>query len=570
MGSKSGKSQPGVLFGFIFFIAGLAIAYFVAGNMVVGYIASANWEEVPAKIHHVRLVGGTDDGSTTRTVEGSFSYEFDGVSYQNDRVSLSSGSDSFGQYWQELERSLLADQSSNEALAIVNPNDPTEAVLDRTLRWQSVLFGMIFLIGFSGVGGFIMWSSLPLLSKRNGEVQLQNDHKIGIPSNQKSGYGLLVALGGFFFAVGLALSAFVLPEALRNREFGALGMLIFVIGGAGILYHAISINRAYKRFGPTPLMLDPPQPGVGGQLGGRFNIDAPGIGYKTGPYTQLHARLTCSRKRKSKDNTSYSVLWREEAPVYLKQTASGVDTSFLFEIPDNCAPSAELNQNTSIEWNVSVEGEFDTGDLGKFERDWQVVVEDRAAQASHVLSIPQSFIQNNEQLSDDRAKNSALEQVPVTVEGRYINIHSTLGLRIVERIVGVLFGVVFLGIGIITVMQSWLPGYLFLLFGLYATYHTVKSLGKSINVRIDKVSKLLHTQERWFGFVYARHQSRIVTSGQFKLKLTLRSISSKKLTERYALNFHSDEKTIRIADGIEGKFEAAALKDAIVDFCFDQ
>jgi len=458
-GNNSSKGQPGVLFGLVFFVVGLVAFYFIAGNMIVGYIASANWVEVPAKILNVRLVSDSGDGDDTHTVLSTYTYNFDGVSYQNDRVSLSSGRDSFGQYWQELERTLLADKSGNEAFAIVNPDNPTDAVLDRTLRWQSVLFGLIFLFIFSGVGGFILWSSLFTRRKKINDVQLLNDHEKLIHSNQKTENLTLAFIGGFFFVVGLALTVFFLPKALRAGEYGALSMLLFLIVGGALLYHCLLIYRAYKRFGPTPLLLDPPQPGVGGQLGGRLNLYSPGIGYKTDTHAQLQARLTCSRKQRSKNNTSYSVLWQEDVPAYIKQTALGVEISFLFDIPDSCIPSEDLSHSSSIEWNVSIEGEFSSGDLGKFERDWQVVVRDRAAlasqAASQAASIPQSFMQNNEQLSNQRAKASALKQVPVFVDGQYINVHRKSGRRVGAKILALLLGVVLLGVGIITVMQGW-------------------------------------------------------------------------------------------------------------------
>jgi len=133
--------------------------------------------------------------------------------------------------------------------------------------------------------------------------------------------------------------------------------------------------------------------------------------------------------------------------------------------------------------------------------------------------------------------------------------------------ISITLGVVVLGVGIITVMQGWWAGILIVLIGGYATFYTVFSLGKSIDVRIDKLSKLLHTKERWFGFTYARHQSRVVTSNQFKTKLSFHSSSRKKVTQRYALNFHSDGKAIRIADGIEGEDGAMALMDTIVNLC---
>lgn len=178
-------------------VTGLVGAYFVAGSMIIGYIASTNWVEVPAKIHTIRLISNYDsDSATTYTVKGSYSYDFDGINYQNDRVSLNFGADSARNYWQKLERSLLADQKDNEAIAIVNPNDPAEAVLDRTLRWTSMLFGLILFFGFGGVGCFLMWSSLSHPSRINGEFGLLKNDENGIHSNKKSGMAIL----GLIFA----------------------------------------------------------------------------------------------------------------------------------------------------------------------------------------------------------------------------------------------------------------------------------------------------------------------------------------------------------------------------------
>lgn len=431
-----------------------------------------------------------------------------------------------------------------------------------------IIFGFVFLIIFSGIGGFVTWASMR--GTKNRKTRLQDEQNGGIDSDQKVGSWVIAAFGGVFLVFGGGMSLIVLPDAIRNGQYAALFVLVFAFIGAAIVYHAFKLNRAYRRFGPTPMFLDPAVPGVGGQLGGQFSVNAPGICVKACPATELRARLTCTRKSKSGKSTSYSVKWQEEAPVYVIDTANGVDASFLFEIPDSCTPSKEWSRGSSIEWNVTVEGEFGSTGLGKFERCWEVDVEDSAAEASNVLRIPQSFLQKATQRTDDRVKTSALDQVLIVEDNQYLTVHSKAGRHLGAKIVGMLFGAVFAGMGIFTILQNWWPGYIFLLVGSAIGFISLFTLGKSIKVVIDKDSRVLYTRESWFGLAYARRQGDVLDPHQFKIKNTSSSSTHNKVTEYYAVNFEIDGNTIRIADGIEGKKEALALKDAIVNRSFNE
>lgn len=412
-----------------------------------------------------------------------------------------------------------------------------------------------------------MWVALRGTKSR--EARQLYEHNEGINSDQKIGRWIVAAFGGVFFVIGGGLSLIVLPDAIREEEYAALFILLFVLVGVGIIYHAFKLNRAYRRFGPTPLFLDPSLPGVGGQLGGRFSINALDIGHKTGSAPQLRARLICTRKSKSGKSTYKSAKWQEEAPVYLRQTAKGIDASFLFDIPHSCTPSKEWRQGSSIEWNVTVEGEFGTSGIDKFERNWGIVVEDSAAQASNVLSIPQNFIDTAKKKTAERITTSALNQVPVTEDTQYINVHSKAGRDLGGKIVGVLFGAIFAGTGIFTITQNWWPGYIFVLVGGVIVLFSLYILGKSIEVKIDKNLRVLYTRESWFGLVYVNRQGDVIYADQFKINHTSSSSTNSRTTEHYAVDFKSNGETIRIADGIDGKKQALALKDAIANRCFD-
>lgn len=564
---KSKKSWPGVLFGMIFVLCGLGAAYGSAGKMLVGYIGSNNWQEVPATIHETELVRNYGD-TTTYSVKSTYSYTYNGVVFHSNRVSLSTGSDNIGSYWQDLQRSLMAQKRSNEAFALVDPNDPSKSLLDRTLRWKSVIFGLVFLILFVGAGSFVVWISLSENKSREGRLQHDSEH--GISSNERTGSWILGAFGGVFFVMGAGMSAVIIPDAIRQGEYFALFLLLFAIVGAAIIYSAFKINRAYRRFGPTPLFLDPVLPGVGGQLGGRFSITLPDNGHLGGTVPQLQARLICTRKRKSGKSTSRSIKWHEQAPVYVKETTNGIRGTFLFDVPISCTPSKEWSGGSSIEWCVTVEGEFSTTGPGKFERTWSVTVEDIAAQASTDLNIPNSFLQKAKLKTDDRIKASALTQVPVTEDPQYISVHSKAGRHMGGKILGVLFGSAFAGVGVFTVLQSWWPGYLFLLIGSLIAILSIYSMGKSIVVKIDKNARKLYTRVSWCGFACSHQWGDVIDPGQFKARKTSTTSSHNRVTEYYAVEFKSDDKKITIADGMEGRKEAQVLIDSIVDRCFPE
>ncbi len=566
MAVKSKRSWLGAIMGLLFLLAGLAAAYGSAGKMIVGYIATTDWVEVPATIHNVELVSSRSDDSTTYSVKSLYAYNYNGTNYQGSRVSLSTGNDNIGSYWKDLARELRASQNDNEAIALVNPNNPSESLLDRTLRWRAMVFASIFVFIFGGAGIFFLWVCL-FTEKSQGKRSNVNDDT-GINSHQRFGSWYMAAFGGVFFVMGAGLSAIVLPDALREGEYGALFMLLFVVVGAGIIFYALKTMWAYRKFGPTPLFLNPLTPGVGGQLGGHFDIHFSGVGHAMASTTPFNATLTCTYKRKSGKQTRSTIEWQQDVPVYLESTATGVQASFLFDVPSNCRPSLDRGYRGSYSWDVSVEGDFTNIGSDKFERSWPVIIDQHAAQASDELSIPQHFMDRREEQSEDNAKAAVLADIPISDDGQYISLHSRAGRNPLFKLFGMLMGLIFIGISILVLKDDGWVGYLILLIGGLMAFFSLRSLGRSITVSIDKVLRTIDVRESWFGIRYFSYVGKVDDTDQFKTKLTSTSTTGNKVTEYHLLEFSTVSKTIRLADGIEGKDEALALKQAVVDQIF--
>ena len=162
----------GYLFGGIFLLVGLAVMFFVAVVPIGKYMESGSWARVPATVLSSKLNSHRSDGSTTYSVSGSYRYRFRGVDYTSSQISQYSGSDNFGDYWQQLYGRIDTARRNNRTVsAWVNPDAPHEAYLDRTFRWGSVIFGFAFGGVFALVGGGVMF----LMRRGSKEAELVSE-----------------------------------------------------------------------------------------------------------------------------------------------------------------------------------------------------------------------------------------------------------------------------------------------------------------------------------------------------------------------------------------------------------
>ena len=133
-----------ILFPGVFLVAGLAVMFFVGLKPVFQYWHSSSWDRVPATVLSSTLNRSYSDGSTTYSVSARYRYDYNGRSYANDTVSQYGGSDNFDDYWQRLASRLESARSRGRTvMAWVNPANPSEAFLDRTLRWGSLVLSLI-------------------------------------------------------------------------------------------------------------------------------------------------------------------------------------------------------------------------------------------------------------------------------------------------------------------------------------------------------------------------------------------------------------------------------------------
>ncbi|MCP4469453.1 MAG: DUF3592 domain-containing protein [Gammaproteobacteria bacterium] len=102
------------------------------------------------------LLAGTDNETLT-----SYSYDFAGESYRSTGVGVSEFKDNIGSYHQDMQAYLHQVQINDEFLPIwVNPDNPSEAVIDRHMRWGLFALTGVFCSIFLLVGLGVIYASL--------------------------------------------------------------------------------------------------------------------------------------------------------------------------------------------------------------------------------------------------------------------------------------------------------------------------------------------------------------------------------------------------------------------------
>ena len=549
-------NKSGLIFGAIFLVAGLVAFYFMSARGLISYIDTAAWQTTQGQLYELELKHHQGE-TTTYSVQGKYSYYVGRQPYTGTRISIYSGSDNIGDYWQDLYSKLSRSRNGQELQVFYNPSKPSESVLDRHLRWSTLAFGSIFVLIFSGVGLGVMVAS----------VEVEPKPGTAINSNEKNKYWLLIYIGFVVLVMGLFISYYGLSSELRRGNYVALLMLFAPLGGIVALFFGFKIRKNYKYFGKTRLKLNPIQPQVGGQLGAHVSM----LKSRSLDFSQsgLMATLRCLKKRRSGDDVKTSTEWKQRRPVMFEPGLKESLASFVFDLPMSAQPSCEMINGIGYEWEIRLETLNKIRGSGRqLKRSWSIEVSESLAPQRSDIVMPETLMDNFEKQQTQIAQQSVTEQLPYAEDSRYITLSGGIARLFLMNLMGLVFGVIFAGVGYFTISQDWWPGYLFLGVGLIVLFACIAGLGRSIEVKIDKAARLIHTVHRWFGIVYARHDIALFKPEQFSIKLQSRTSNDIDEVGSYDLLIDKDGKKVKLVESVKGEQTANALKAKLEEALF--
>jgi hypothetical protein len=552
----------GYLFGGIFLFAGLAVMVYVGLLPVGKYLLSGQWERVPATVLSSELHRHRSDGSSTYSVTARYRYSYQGQTFTSDQVGLYSGSDNVGDYWQQLSSRLDRARASNRALqAWVNPSNPTQAYLDRTFRWSTLIFGLTFGGVFALVGAGVMY-----LMRRGRDPQTVSGTG-QYSSREKSGHWLMVGFGAVFILLPSPAYLEVWKEVSRGN-YMILLVLLFPLAGAGIALAGLRMRNNYRFFGPTPLALDP-QPGqAGGQVGGSIQL-----GRALSAEQSVTVWLSCIRcyySGSGKDRkTRESIRWQNRQRAWCRPVQSGTEIQFCFDAPADQPATRERDRSVSgrkdwIRWRVELDGQVQGRAL---KRSWDVPVE--AGSGSSRYELPASHLEADQRDRKMDALESANQQIEVEQTSEGLHLISRAGRNLGMKLGLLVFGGAFAAVGTFLFIQAaeegfmlYIMGSIFGLIGYPMVLATLYTLARRLDawVRGGEV----RNQRRWLGIVLFRREGQLLSADQLVLESGMSSTSNGRKTEYMTLYAKVDGKKLRLAEGIAGREAGEALREAVL------
>jgi hypothetical protein len=357
------------IFGLPFFAVGAYFLYTTAASFNDA-TQMASWLQTQGSLISAELSHHRSDDTTTYKANASYRYQVDGIEYSGDRVAIQGGSDNIGDFQKQLGRQLVKLHRNQQPVTVYyDPSDPNRAVLNRDLRWGMIGFNAIFIIVFGGAGlGLIIFGLRGKLVIDTPEAKEKPwlarpewaDNRI--LSDARSGTYMLWGFTIIWNVLSIP-AAIHMPEVWRKEGALALLILLFPLIGMGLLYWTVKQTLEWRRFGYTPLTMDPFPGSIGGDVGGEILIEQPYLSDFVCEVTlsSIYSYSTGSGKNRSR---SEEVKWQDSGYAEVKPTTRGMRLGFSFSVPEGLTPSEDETDNFYY-WQLNIKAEQPGVDLDR-------------------------------------------------------------------------------------------------------------------------------------------------------------------------------------------------------------
>lgn len=335
------------------------------------WIDTQSWHVVQGELLSADMKRNSSSKSTTFQAQATYRYDYQGQLFTGNRVAISSSADNIGSFQEDLANQLVNAHRNRLPLTVyVNPEDPSQAIINRDMRWGLLTLKMVFVVVFGGVGfGLIIFA----IKKPKAMPITDNNQSINDPSLIKKEWASPVILSGaktvLYVMWGITLfwnllslpAAFQIPAEVSKGEYGILVILIFNVIGIGLLVMAIRKTLEWRRFGRTPLTMDPHPGAIGGHVGGSVDIKLPYSSEYKFSVTLSNVRSYVSGSGKNRSRHE-SVKWQDNMIASNEPSQNGTQVRFRFDVPDNLMPSEE-HSSDYYKWYVNLKAELPGVDL---------------------------------------------------------------------------------------------------------------------------------------------------------------------------------------------------------------
>lgn len=556
----------GTLFALPFAAVGAWMLWSIGSSLVAAWQMDS-WVRAEARLSRGGYETHSGDDSNTYEAFASYQYEFDGRRYAGDRVALSGGADNIGNYQRDIGQNLRAAAASGNAILIyVDPAEPSNAVIDRGVRWGLLGFKSIFLFVFGGIGvGLLIaiWKapapqdpSLPKFQDapwlRNAAWQTPN-----IRSNSKS-----AMRGAWIFATLWCLVSAPIPflmyeEVVAKENYLALIGALFPLVGVGLLIRALRRTREWTRFGAAPVELDPFPGSIGGHVGGTIDLRLPfdaGRQFKL-TLSCIHSYTSGSGEDKSQKERA---LWQDHRVAHAQAGTNGTRLTFRFDVPEGLHASDTEKNSSCYSWRLHLHAALPGIDL---DRDYELPVYPTATRSRYISAMAVDKSRDLQRAIDERSVHERLHLETIANGKR---LHFPAGRHIGAASGGAMVGGLFAAAGWFLIAQA---GHTFFggVFGVVGGLIAVASLYMMLNsLEVTAADGQIVTVRRVLGIPLRRKRMQKAAFAKFRKDSSFRTQSGNRHTIYYsiqALDRHGNK--LVLGEGFRGESEANAAMQLI-------
>lgn len=548
------------LFGLPFFGVGAWMGYSIGANLADAQ-QMKQWVAVEGTLRRAGYETHTGDDSNTYEVFAEYSYEFGGRQYSGDRVGISGGSDNIGEYHRDMGRYLDGLRSRGQSVTVyVDPDEPSQSILDRSVRWGLIGFKSIFFFVFGGAGlGLIIFAvrstrkADPSDSRFQDAPWLANDkwQTAEIRSDSKTSMWVGWGFAAFWNLISAPLPFVIYAEVTEKNNLLALLGLVFPLVGIGLIAWALRQTLEWKRFGAAPVKLDPFPGSIGGHVGGTIDLNLP---YDAGArfsmtLTSLRSYVSGTGKNRSRRERAE---WQDTQLAHVAPGMTGSRLSFRFDVPEHLRESdADQSEESYYLWRLNLKGDLAGIDI---DRSYEIPVyaTGRESTALSEISIEQA---RSEQSKMDRQVVGKL--VNLTYDAGGPTLHFPMGRNLFGGSVGVLIGAIFAGAGWYLVSHEGHPimGGVFGLVGLLIVVASLYSILNSLTVFQD--GDRIRTVRRVLGIPMRRQQMRRSDIVGLKKKASAKTNSGKRHVIYYSISaIDGNGGEMVVGEGFKGSSQA--------------
>lgn len=358
---------------------------FVGAGVFFGYLtystlgeagAMKSWVETPAAVTAADLNThrSTSGGKTsiTHSVTAEYRYEYGGREYTGNRVSIHPGGDNIGNFHKDIYAELASHRQSGEPFrCFVNPENPSESVLYRDIRWGLTLFYAMFGLVFLASGAFVLVGVYVFRKKRARIERMALEHP-GSPwmireewasnrlvSSNRQTLRAASIMALLWNAISWPVGYFILEDLRRGGNWTLAVFAVFPLIGIALAGWALREWIRWRKYGESVLVLDPFPARLGGRLAGAVHTRA-NVTAERG----FHLALRCVRQYTTGSgknrSTREEVLWEARSEIMREARARDFTRSEIpvdFAIPDNLPPSDPGLSSNRILWRLEASAE---------------------------------------------------------------------------------------------------------------------------------------------------------------------------------------------------------------------